>query len=73
MIVAGDKKAQLYLLNNKLKKTGTYAGEPYKINNESNKKQGTVHFDHFPWVEEIKFSPKGDNICYGTHGQSKFA
>jgi hypothetical protein len=50
MIVAADKKAQLYLLNNKLKKTDTYKGEPYKINNESNKKQGPVHFDHFPWV-----------------------
>ena len=73
MIVAGDRKAQLYLLNNELKECGTYRGEPYKKNDESNKNQSSVKFDHFPWIKEIKFSPNGKNICYGTHGQSMYA
>lgn len=63
-ILAADSTAKLYLIDKDLTSIkDEYTGKPYK--NYVDKKREKIYE---PWVEEVKFSPLGDKICYGTHG-----
>lgn len=62
MIVVADAKAKIYLYDKNLSLNSEYTGKPYATN-QGNATDG--------WVQQIKFSPDGQYIAYGTHGQSR--
>lgn len=71
-IVVADEKAIIYYYDSSLNFYQDYKGKPYEVNSQSkNKKSNNKDLQlKEGWVEEIKFSPNGQYIVYGTHNKS---